>query len=732
MKSLKRLLCFVMSLVLATLTFGAVLPVSAAAEGIFVSPTGDDNAAGTLQAPLATLAAAKAMANEKGGNTTVYLRGGDYRFTEALTFTAADSGNVTFTAYNNEKVVFTAGTPYTGFEETTVNGVRAFKKNVGTDADFHMMFNETTTLKRTRYPETGYFTVGKVSDSDIKAPSTESLFNSYIGFYAKAGEMQNFKNLQDVTVRILHYWKDEMVTVKSFDPADNHVEISRGTSMRIGADDRYFLENVFEALNEPGEWYLDKAEGVVYYIPQEGEEASTLTLWGSETETLISVDGVDGISFEGILFRANGFNIPRNNTLQDLSSQAGIDATPCLSYRNAADFTVKHCEFRDIAACAIKMGYNVQNAVVDSCWFENIGAQAVFIQGENQPIDTPTVTRDITVTNCTVAGYGRVFFNAVALLVIHANTVELSHNEIHDGYYTAISVGWVWGYAYTVTYNNRICDNLIYNIGQGWLSDMGGIYTLGNQPGTVLSGNVIHNVAADPGEGGYGGWGIYLDEGSAYMTVEKNLVFACGSDGYHQHYGSYNTIRNNIFALNGESQIRACSAPSRNTPADGGKKAGDFSRNILLTDKGVRTYSYLESTEVYSDADSIFWDLTNGDDLYLSVGGDANKAMNFNRALQKGYLNNPTVADPGFADAANYDFALTADSAAVKAGFEVWDYRQAGTLKGTVVGVHHQGGTTAYNASAEAVAYTPAKEPFHWFYVLIQKIVEVFTVIFNK
>ena len=731
MKQLKRLFCLMMSLMFFAPIFGTVSP-AAAENSIFVAPDGNDSAEGTQLAPLATPAAAKAMANKLGGHVTVYFRGGDYRFTAPLTFTGDDCGDVTFAAFNNEKVVFTAGTPYTGFEETTVNGVRAFKKYVGTDADFHIMFNETTTLRRTRYPEQGYMTVDKTTEDDIRARSTDSLFDAYTGFYTKPGEMQNFRNLQDVMIRILHYWKDEMVTVTAFDVNANHLSFSRGTSMRVAEGDRFFLENVFETLNEPGEWYLDKSEGVVYYIPQEGEQAGTLTLWGSETETLIDVDGVDGISFEGIIFRANGFNIPRNNREQDISSQAGIDATPCLYYRNASDFSLKHCEFRDIAACAVKLGYNVQNAAVDSCLFENIGAQAVVIWGENQPADTPTVTRNITVTNCLIAGYGRVFFNSVALLVMHANTVELSHNEIHDGYYTAISVGWVWGYGYTVTYNNKICDNLIYNIGQGWLSDMGGIYTLGNQPGTVLSGNVIHNVAADPGEGGYGGWGIYLDEGSAYMLVEKNLVFACGSDGYHQHYGSYNTIRNNIFALNGESQVRACSAPQRNTPADGGKRAGNFSRNILLTDGGVRTYSYLQSTEVTGDDGNIFWDMTKGDDLYVSVGSDAKDSLSLTRAVKKGYLNNPVVADPGFADAANFDFTLTDDSAAVKAGFEAWDYQNAGTLKDSVVGTGTPGGTTDCSAGAQPVPFTAAKEPWHWFFTLIQKIMNFLTGLFRK
>ena len=324
------------------------------------------------------------------------------------------------------------------------------------------------------------------------------------------------------------------------------------------------------------------------------------------------------------------------------------------------------------------------------------------------------------------------FYNAVGVLVIHANTVDVSHNEIHDGYYTAISVGWVWGYTYSVTYNNRICDNLIYNIGQGWLSDMGGIYTLGNQPGTVLSGNVIHNVTADPNEGGYGGWGIYLDEGSSYILVEKNLVYACGSDAYHLHFGSYNTVRNNIFALSGESQVRVVSAPDRVIPDDGGKETANFSRNILLSDSKVCAFSFLQRKEAYSESENIFWDLSEGKDVYVTLDYNKKRAMGIRTAVRKGYITEPTIADPMFKNAAEFDFELSPDSPAIKAGFEAWDYGNAGTLKGTTVGLSLGGGQTPYNAHSACVPMTQAKERYHCIMEFFCSVCDLFNKIFKR
>ncbi len=696
---MKKLLSVFLSAILL-LPFSVFFCSFAAGGEIFVAPDGDDGNDGSLSAPLATLSAAKEKAKASGASTVVF-RAGTYTFYDTVQFCAADQANVTYKAYNGERVVFTAGVPYTGFERCTVNGVAAFKKAVGSGAAFNALFHKQHTLRRTRYPAQGYLYAADQSIDDVINPDDDYDYVDY--YYHTKGlitkeSIPAFQNMSDIFIRILHYWKDEMATVTGFDAASGRLTFSRPTSMTVKQGDRFFFENVFEMLREPGEWYLDKAEGVLYYIPFEGEQPDTLTLWGAETETMIAVDGADGISFENILFWGNGFNIPHGNAGMDESSQAGYDAPPCLSYRHAKGFTVKNCEFSNIAGCAVFLGEAVQNAVIDSNAFEQLGAQAVYIRGQNISVDDPLVTKSITVRNNLVNGYGRVFFNAVGVLIIHANSVDVLHNEIHDGYYTAISVGWRWGYEYSVTYHNHICDNLIYDIGQGWLSDMGGIYTLGVQPGTVLSGNCIHNVAADPGEGGYGGWGIYPDEGSSNMLIEKNLVFACGNDSYHLHYGENNTVRNNIFALSSESQVRVVSRTE-------GKLTARFTDNILLTDGKAATFSHMQGKNLFEAKHNFLWDLTCGDEVYVNQNGDANRSMTVKQAEKKGWLEDSVVVDPKFRDAANFDFTLAEDSPVLQQGFEPWDYSAAGTVAGTVVGLNHAGGQTPYNAGAKPQQY---------------------------
>ncbi len=714
----KKLLTVVLALCICATLFSSVCVNSFAATEksdvvLYASADGKKDGKGTINAPLSLEGAKEMLKKMKKSNSsaTVYLLGGTYCFDDVLSFNKDDMDNVTYKAYKNQEVIFSGAKEISGFKEGEANGVKVFTKKLDTSKDnwyFKSLFSDNGDVNITRFPEEGYFTVKATAPEDDlwKEDSPDRPWEFTLGqrsFYADTKDIPaEFHNPKDVNVRILHYWHDELMTITSFDKNTGKIGLSRPSSMLIRDIDRYYFENVFEALNEPGEWYLDSVSGILYYVPKDGEKADKLTLYGSNIDRLIDINGVDGISFEGVRFtrtdwvepKADGYYI---NSFWDENNmdfpQAAICVDGVVSVEYAKDTHLINCEFTNLGGTAVKMKNGVKNSSVENCYFENIAATAIYVGGENCLPEQEQYTENITIKNNEIYKYGRKFFCAIGIQITFCDTAEIINNEIHDGYYTGISCGWIWGYAYHATKNINISRNLIYNIGQGWLSDMGGIYMLGKQPGTALRENIIHNVAADPGEGGYGGWGIYLDEGSSYMAVEKNLVYSCGNQSFNVHYGEGNVIRNNIAALSAEGLV----SPG----IDKGETHATalYYNNIFLTYNKAPVYIEMLNPSHFYDNGNVMWSLTEGDELYFNAGGD--KDYTLKSAQKAGFIHYPTIADPKFKDPLNFDFTLAEDSPAFATNFEAWDYSVAGTLKSTIIGLNRAGGETAYNAEAK-------------------------------
>ena len=238
---MKKAIAILLILIMAVsmMTFSA----TAAQTALYISPDGSDANAGTLAAPLQTVAAAKeklkALKGIVGENerVTVWLRGGRYEFDDTLYFTEADLPNVTFAAYDGEEVVFSGAKEITGFHEETVNGVRAFVKQLDASdpAGFKSLFRGDTQLPVARYPETGYFTVKKTAPEDDLWTEENTPWSMTLGqrsFYADPADLAvAFTNPTDVQVRILHYWHDELMFLTGIDRTTGKLSLSRPSSM---------------------------------------------------------------------------------------------------------------------------------------------------------------------------------------------------------------------------------------------------------------------------------------------------------------------------------------------------------------------------------------------------------------------------------------------------------------------------------------------------------------------
>jgi hypothetical protein len=266
------------------------------------------------------------------------------------------------------------------------------------------------------------------------------------------------------------------------------------------------------------------------------------------------------------------------------------------------------------------------------------------------------LTHNIIIDNNIITDGGKLFPSAVGIIIFDASDNRLTHNDISNLRYTGISAGWVWGYADSPTKRNMIEFNHIHHLGWGELCDMGGVYTLGASEGTTVSNNLIHHVYSFD----YGGWGLYTDEGSFGIKEENNLVYACKSAGFHQHYGKENIIRNNIFAWNIRSQLQATRVEDHTSIF--------FTNNIILFDRGTLLSSNWHRFNLKADY-NCYWD---------TRSGNIDFAMPFKEWKKSGKDAHSVVEDPGFVNAAAFDFHFKKLTVAKKIRFKPFDYSLAG------------------------------------------------------
>ena len=265
-----------------------------------------------------------------------------------------------------------------------------------------------------------------------------------------------------------------------------------------------------------------------------------------------------------------------------------------------------------------------------------------------------------TVRNCTIAYGGRLHPAAVGVWIGHSPYNIIEHNDVHNFYYTGFSVGWSWGYGASRAHHNDIGFNHVYDIGQGVLSDMGGIYTLGISPGTVIHDNRFHDVISYD----YGGWGLYTDEGSTGIVMKNNLVYRCSRGCFHQHYGKENRVENNILAYAGRAS----------TAAHADRRAHFVllrTEHRLLGQRQPAVGQQLEDDNFRMDYN-----------LYFHAG---QRPIKFPGDLtweqwqkDRGQDQHSLIADPLFENPKQGDFRLKPDSPALKLGFVPFDYTQAG------------------------------------------------------
>ncbi len=636
----------------------------------YVAPGGDDNWSGRLptpnqsktDGPLATLPAALEQSRQARGGAAspaprIVLRSGIYGLDRPLVFLPVDSG-LLVAAQPGEQPIISGETRITGWQRSRVN-TDEWQADIPAARDgawqFHELFVNGQRRQRARLPASGFFRAagGPVKDHPDHVQ-------------VHPGDIKPEWALQgDVELVLLTAWAESRNQIRSVSAASNIVTLAGDAFPNASeADARYYIENAPGPL-QPGEWRLDRLNGTVAYRPESGEDLSSAIITAPRLYELTRLEGkqndpVRGVIFQGLTFA--GTDWPLNGG-SDVDIQAASEISAAFTAEFAESCDVQKCLFTRLGGYAIEIGRGSSHNKVTGCEMFDLGGGGVRLGEPDFGGAAATPNFGNVVADNHIHHIGMVHAPAVGVLDFLTASNRIAHNEIDHTYYTAISVGWSWGYSANPCRGNIVEYNHLHDIGQGMLSDMGGVYTLGVQPGTVVRNNLIHDVNIF----GYGGWGLYTDEGSSGIVLESNVVYRCQSAGFHQHYGETNLIYNNIFALNHDAQLVRTRAETH--------RGFTFTNNIVYFNSG-RLFAGNWSGNGFEIDHNIYFD-TRAQAMRPPLDG----TLKFADWQALGRDVHSLFLDPQFVAPEKGNFRFRPKSPALQFGFHPPDLREVGVRK---------------------------------------------------
>lgn len=654
----------------------------ALAGTLYVSPQGNDRWSGALpvanaaktDGPLATLTGARdAIRKLKAQGArrepvSVLLASGTYELTEPLVLEPQDSGTsvspITYGAMPGAKPILSGGRTIAGWKQQEAGlWVADVPDAKARKWSFRQLWINGHRATLARSPNDGYFRIAGAAVPSADAAAKKQSGPSKSAFRFKPGDLRDFRNLPGANVVVLFHWESGILRIKSIDEPTATVTFTGEFKWPFWGRQRYYLENVIEALDAPGEWYLDSDQGRIYYRPRPGEDMNTAVVVAPVIPQLVRLAGdaekgqpVEHLRFEGLSFQHTAYVLePEGHS----DWQAAVTLPGAFDATALRHSSIQRCEFAHLGGYALAVRNGSQHNRIQENHVHDLGAGGLKIGDPGVPATEATETHHNQIVNNFIHEVGRVFFGAVGVWIGQSSDNLVAHNEICDLNYTGISCGWTWGYGPSKAQRNRIEFNYIHHIGPGKMCDMGGIYTLGVSPGTVVRNNVIHDVW--DWEEGYGAGGVYPDEGSSHILIENNVIYRTGTAGLGVHYGKQNIARNNIIAFGRDQQIYL------------GRRDKDssitFERNIVYYEEGKL---FMRESQLEAD-----------NNVYWNTRGEAVEFLNdqtLGEWRAKGFDKHSVIADPKFVDPARFDFRLQPDSPALKLGFQPIDVSQSGLV----------------------------------------------------
>lgn len=521
-------------LVLANLT-------TAGATTVYVSPEGRDGRTGSIDEPLASLAGARDRVRQLRSQGVavdqVIFAGGTYWFDAPVSFEEGDSGSpqapIVYRAATGQQVRFSGGVKVTGWSSLTDEAV--LNRLPLDDAGEHILVTDLRAQGIVDYGEI-MIRPGTHRESEPELfwgdePLTLARYPNE-GFRGIHEISENLREVVLDTDRALRWtaendpwimaywfydWSEQFEPIVAIDPETGVVSRSPEIDPRYGASPgkaRWYAFNLLSELDQPGEYYLDREQGLAYcWPPQEEMAGGVLSTEAvlSSSAGIIQASEVSHVTFRGITMEAC------RGTAIEISGGDNVH--------------IVGCTIRNTGRIGIKVTGGVDHMIY-GCDVYNTGSGGISMRGGDRHTLAPS---RFNIENNHVHNYARRKRTYRPAILVNGVGSRIAHNLIHDGPHMALMAE---GNEHLIEYNE--IHNVVYESGDAGAYYVGRDWTM---RGVVLRYNYWHNII---GMGKNGGMTVYLDDQHCGHTIHGNLFVRCSNAAFVSG-GDDNIVTNNIF-----------------------------------------------------------------------------------------------------------------------------------------------------------------------------------------
>jgi hypothetical protein len=649
---------------------------AASAAAIYVSPLGSDKDPGTKAKPFATLERARdevrklRSAGHRSEPITITVSGGDYHLKESLQLGPEESGSseapVIWQAARDEEVRLSGGVvlPAGSFHPITDEkimarldsgardhvaqidlkplGVTTFGEYPpvfrGAIAVPELLFNDQR-MTVARWPNEGWGTIAKIIEPGSTPRSGDT--SDRPGIFEYSGDRPDRWDV-DAGVWLHGYWSydwfDQTIQIKSVDREKKQITMAKPAHYGIiqgnPSPRRYRALNLLEELDQPGEYYIDRPAGRLYFWPPGSMEGARIVLTTLTSPILVLKDA-DYIVVRGFVVESCLSN--------------GIEV-----YGGRGD-KIESCTLRNVSQLGIRVDGGGEHRV-EACDVYDTGTGGVYLEGGDRKTLTPAGHQ---AANNHIWRFSQIQLTGAYAITLSGVGNRAAHNLIHDAPHQAILING----------NDHIFEHNIVHDVCTETDDCGAIYK-GRNPS--CRGNIIrYNYWREIGKPmGHGSAAVYFDDGDGGDTVYGNVFYRCGDPGrgrfgtVFSHGGYDNRAENNIFI--------ECKRPFGSAPwsYERWKDALNGGQDCFFPDKLLKevditkppyTTRYPELIGFMDPGPETPRNNHSKNNVFVNCGD-----VNIGNWLCDGSGNWSTDQDPGFVDTAKGNYQLRPDSEVFK------------------------------------------------------------------